>query len=118
MSSAPGEPLSVSIDSREGSIVVTVSGSADMDQVDALAMQLRQAALDADEALILDLGGLSFICSGGLGALLQARNACQEHGLPLRLVAPSPAVMDVLHTTRLDRVLPIFATVDDAVAGS
>lgn len=110
------ELLHVDVEPRGGDIVVTLSGSADMDQLDQLGSLLLDAARAAPRKLILVLSGLTFICSAGLGLLIQAHNLCHPRGVPVVLVGVTPPVQQVLCTTRLTKLMEIVATVDDAIA--
>ena len=65
------------------------------------------ALLDAHESVSLDLAGVTFVDSAGLGILVNA--ARQHHAGRGRLlvVAASPRVRSLIELTRLDAVLPL-----------
>lgn len=67
------------------------------------------------EALIVDLSEVQYVDSAGLSALLLAERQQSEHGGEVRLVGVNDAVASLLRLTQLDRVFPMFATVDDAL---
>jgi anti-sigma B factor antagonist len=85
--------------------IITLRGTLNMPS----APDLRQAideALDTGPArVVVDLGGVDFIDSSGLGALVAGLRAAREHGGDLRIAAPGPQVAMVLHLSNLDRVL-------------
>jgi anti-sigma B factor antagonist len=88
-----------------------------------LGMRLREieatitdAAEDGVERLILDLSGIEFIDSAGLGALMILYGNMKVRGGQLRLVAPGPKVLDVLRLTHTDAIFPIDPTVEAALA--
>ena len=88
-----------------------------------LGMRLREieskisdAADDGVERLILDLSGIEFIDSAGLGALMILYGNMKLRGGQLRLVAPGPKVLDVLKLTHTDAILPIDPTVEASLA--
>src|SRR5271156_3370815 len=56
--------------------------------------------------LILDLSGIEFLDSAGLGALMILYGNMKVHGGHLRLVAPRAKVLDVLKMTHTDSILP------------
>lgn len=56
-----------------------------------------------------DCASLMFIDSSGLGALISMQKLANERGGKLRLLAPKPAVLQVLELTRLHRVFDIVA---------
>jgi anti-sigma B factor antagonist len=59
---------------------------------------------DVDE-LILDLGGVNFIDSAGLGTLLSAHERLNDLGIRSKITRPSPAVERVLDATGTRDVL-------------
>jgi anti-sigma B factor antagonist len=66
--------------------------------------------------LVLDLDGLQYIDSAGLGQLVALRRAACEAGGGLVLCRPKGKVRDVLALTRLDELLPVHDQIDQAVA--
>lgn len=88
-----------------------------------LGMRLREietkitdAANDGVERLILDLSGIEFIDSAGLGALMILYGNMKLQGGQLRLVAPGPKVLDVLKLTHTDAILPVDPTLEASLA--
>jgi len=110
--------LSIEVDRRGRAVVVVLSGSADIDQLDELAPRLLEAAGQTQRKLILSVDGLTFICSAGLGVLIQAHNLCHQRGVAVALAGVTPPVLRVLQTTKLTKLLPIYVSVDDAIAAA
>ena len=76
--------------------------------------------LDAEQAagrshLIIDLSGVNFIDSTALAALVRGMKLTREAEGDLLLCALRQPVRVIFELTRLDRVFPIFADVDEAV---
>ncbi|OUE23500.1 STAS domain-containing protein [Clavibacter michiganensis] len=94
--------------------VVTATGMLNM----AAAPELRQAihdALDpAPQRVVIDLAGVDFIDSSGLGALIAGLRAARDAGGDLRIAAPGPQVAMVLQLSNLDRVLVSTPTAEAA----
>ncbi|RIJ48446.1 anti-sigma factor antagonist [Clavibacter lycopersici] len=94
--------------------VVTATGMLNM----AAAPELRQAihdALDpAPQRVVVDLAGVDFIDSSGLGALIAGLRAARDAGGDLRIAAPGPQVAMVLQLSNLDRVLISTPTAEAA----
>src|ERR1700736_3177570 len=57
--------------------------------------------------IVLNLAGVDFIDSSGLGELVRTHASVRSHGGQLKLVNPSKHVHDLLKMTKLDRVLDI-----------
>ena len=66
------------------------------------------------KAIVLDLASVQFMPSLALGVLMKWNEACKRREQELRLAAIVPQVRDVFRITRLDRVLHLFDTVEDA----
>jgi anti-sigma B factor antagonist len=66
--------------------------------------------------LILDLSGIEYIDSAGLGALLILYGNMKVRGGQFRIVAPGAKVLEVLKMTRTDSILSICRTLEAALA--
>jgi len=95
--------------------VVRLAGSADMAQAENLNRCLDEAFARRRYRLAIDLARLDFTASSGLGSLIRAHKRCRDHQGRLNIVAPQPAVLDVLHKTRLDMLFNIYKTLAEAV---
>jgi anti-sigma B factor antagonist len=71
---------------------------------------------DAGRHLILDLAGLRFCDCAGLSLFLRVQQRARAAGGSLHLAALTPRVLRVITAARLAEVLPITASVADAVA--
>jgi anti-sigma B factor antagonist len=93
--------ITTSVDA-ESRAVVTVAGSLDLETRDALR-DAGQAALAADSAnaLVLDLAGITFIDSTGIGALVGLAGDAADVGRAFSLRDPSPRVTRILTVTGL-----------------
>ncbi|MGD1105460.1 MAG: STAS domain-containing protein [Terracidiphilus sp.] len=63
---------------------------------------------------ILDLTTCPFMDSSGLGIIATHYVRCQKQGLRMIAVGLSPKVRDVFRITKMDKVIPIAATVEEA----
>lgn len=102
---------------RAGSAaVVKISGSAGMEEAEFLRRELEALAGRKSPVVVLDLSDLDFISSLGLGAIISMHLKSRHHGGKIVIVHPRPAVQNVLETTRLTQLFPIFPTIDAAIA--
>jgi anti-sigma B factor antagonist len=90
----------------------------ELDLATAASLAARGCAALAGHArlLLLDLTGLSFCDAQGLSAFVKVANHADKTGCRYGLIAPRPLVAKVLRITGLDQRMPVFATIDDAVA--
>ena len=64
--------------------------------------------------IIVDLQGVGFIDSSGLGVLVGALRRAKERSGSIRLVCDRDNVLKIFRITGLDKVFPIFDSVEDA----
>ncbi|MEM8835911.1 MAG: STAS domain-containing protein, partial [Planctomycetota bacterium] len=67
------------------------------------------------KTVVLDLAGLDYLSSFGIGCLIKLHRDVAEHGGTLRLAALNAEIEDVLVKSRLDRKFEIFGSLDDAL---
>ena len=109
----PGPTLSVR--SKGGYTVVTISGELDIASAPVLREQLLGLLRPGASRIVIDLSGVIFCDASGLAVLVGAsRRAGLLDGV-LRLAAPTPLTATVLRLTGLDSRFEIFATVPEAV---
>lgn len=109
--------FAVRASSREGVAVVAVTGQADLHTAPELRAALADAVDSGAPTLIVDLSETTFIDSMTLGVLLGALKRVTAAGGRLGIVCPDRHVRRVFEITSLDRVLALFATLDEAIAG-
>ncbi len=95
--------------------VLAVSGDIDMVTAPEFEKQLLAAVRERPGTLVVDLGGVEFLGSAGLTALVAAHQEAADH-TKLRVVATSSATARPLQLTGLDQEIPVFATRDEALA--
>ena len=97
--------------------VVRCSGEIDLATVPALRDRVSRLQVDGPSRLVIDLSGVTFIDSLGLGALIGAHKRARVLKGSL-VVVPSEAASRVFAATALDRVFDIRATLEDALDAS
>jgi stage II sporulation protein AA (anti-sigma F factor antagonist) len=89
----------------DGLIVARLAGELDLDRADDVRDSLAKAAASPGcHYLRVDVAGLDFIDSYGLGALVSARNSAAALGVTLTLAEPSPPVRKAIEVTGLGNV--------------
>jgi anti-sigma B factor antagonist len=97
-----------------GRVVLTPVGDLDMAGVPRLGRAL-DAVLDRPGLveIVVDLGGVGFLDSTGVAALLQGAAEAVGRGATLRVTNPRPLVARVLRITSVDGLLGLTAGPDD-----
>jgi anti-anti-sigma factor len=83
---------------------VAIRGEASFDQAEFLSAQLLRVPLDGASLVVLDLAGLTFLCSLAMGALLEYRRGVARRGVDVRLANVEPRVWQALETAGLVRL--------------
>jgi anti-sigma B factor antagonist len=97
--------------------IVAVNGEVDVYSAPALKDKITELLESGQTTLIVDLGGVAFLDSTGLGALVEARSATGEAGGALPLVCSQERILKLFTITGLDGVFTIHSSVSEAVAG-
>lgn len=66
--------------------------------------------------VVVDMSGTHFCDSAGLNVLVRAHQRALADGGEVRLVMPGGEVMRIFVVTGIDQVIPIFASVDEALS--
>jgi anti-sigma B factor antagonist len=82
---------------------------------ESLHAVLRKDSFRNLKQVVLAMGGVNRLDSTGLGLLVRYANSLHQRGGDLRLAGVTPPIMEVLQLTRLDTVLKIFPTEDEAI---
>lgn len=99
----------------ERAVCLAIAGELDLASVPTLTHHLRAAA-ETEKHLIVDMSGLRYIDSTGAKALLEAHRRLTQRGRRIVLAAVSPMAKRILAVLGVEQVLPVYPTVDEAVA--
>ena len=96
--------------------VVFPSGKVDGTAVRELYEATMQLADQVEQLkLLVDLTGVEFIPSGGLGMLVTIRKKFLGSGGQLHILVPDAQVREVFMVTNLDRLLKLYSEDSEAV---
>jgi anti-sigma B factor antagonist len=103
---------------RDEGEVSVVSAAGELDMLGTPRFrQVLQAQLGRQlRLLVIDLDDLTFMGSSGLAVLVEAHEWAKSSGITLRVVASTPAVRRPLSVTALDRIIPVFPSLAEAMA--
>ena len=110
--------LVVRVEDLDGWAVARVQGDVDLTTAPRLREQVIQVVVDGQPRVVLDLEGVDFIDSTGLGVLVGLLKRTRSQGGDLRLVSTRPSLRKVLELTALDQALPLAPDVDAAIGGA
>ena len=113
-------PLQVHVTHVERAAVVRIEGSATASdpQTAALGDVLESLADRPTPLTVVDVEDLDFIGSVGLGALVVGYLRHHRRDGRILLAAPKANVREEIEKTCLDVLLPMFASVEDALSAA
>jgi anti-anti-sigma factor len=109
---------------QNGWTVVTVAGEMDLISSPAVRQKVHDAVADGQRSVVLDLAGVRFCDSSGVGVLIGARRLMRSCAGRLRIVLPdggSPSVTGDAHVNRVlaalgvRRLFEVFPDLDAAI---
>lgn len=96
--------------------VVYVQGEIDIVNASQLGAQLFDAAPNDVPGMVVDLSGVTYLDSRGLHLLFELSERLRVRDQRLHLVIPPQGLIRrVLTLTRMDTIVPLYASVPDAV---
>jgi anti-anti-sigma factor len=100
---------------QQDTVIVRASGELDAFSTDRLAEHLDAAAeATQEEAVLLDLTGITYLSSAGVATLVLHTQRYAEHGRRLCVVADHPAVLRTIELTGADKAIVVVPTLDGA----
>ncbi len=97
--------------------ILTVSGDLVIGEPESLFKKTITRLLEEGRVFFLiDLKGVTFLDSSGLGALVRVMTVSQKEGGQTKLVHAGPQVRKLLEMTKLDSVFEIYDDMEKAVA--
>lgn len=97
--------INKSFDEADQSWGIKISGEVDISNADEFRNELNEAYEQEAADLKINLSGLSYIDSTGLGVIIGIFGKVKEDGHTISLVEPRDNVKKLLRITNLDKVL-------------
>jgi anti-anti-sigma factor len=97
-----------------GTSILTLVGPVTLSNLFDLQARLRDGF--APVVQLLDLSGVPYMDSAGMGAIINFHVSCQNKRIRLIVCGVSPRVMELFRMTRVDSVLSFFPSVEAAEA--
>ena len=103
-------------DLDDGVRKIDLSGRLDLEGANAIDLRFTSLTAAAQTFAIIDLAGVEFIASIGIATLVRAARAARLRDGNLVLIHPRPNVAQVLISMKIDQLLPVYASLDEARA--
>ena len=95
----------------EGTRIVRVTGPVLLSNFFSLKSELEG---NHTPVTVLDLSGVEYMDSAGMGAIINYYVAAQRRGNKLIAVGPNYRVLELFKLTHVDSLIPIVTTVEEA----
>lgn len=106
--------LDIAIAHENDTCVMKLGGEVDVYTSTSFKERLVNVIDDGCVKVVIDLEGVEFIDSSGLGVLVSGLRRVKEGGGYLRLVCTRDPILKIFRITGLDRVFPIVTSLDEA----
>jgi anti-sigma B factor antagonist len=101
--------LRTSTNVRDGVAVVKLNGDITLGEASSQLRDIvRQTLADGHKSILLDLGGVAYIDSAGLGELVGCHAGANEQGAQFKLVHLQKKVQGLMQITKLTTVFESF----------
>lgn len=110
-----GANIDIDIEEHDSTTVLSIAGNITELEADELSHTLDDLFESGNYDLILDLADVDFMSSTGLGQIMRAYRIAQQNGGFIKIAQVQPLVADVFRVTKLDKLLGVFDTVDEAL---
>src|SRR5947209_1969821 len=105
----PSEPLEVERLERG---ILSFRGPLTMENAASFASAVRR---ESAPTMILDLSGVPYLDSSGLGSLVSACTSCAKSGRRIALTGVNKRVLKVFEITKVEQIFLMFPTLGDAI---
>ena len=111
--------MELGLDVREvaSHAIVDVKGEIDVYTAPKLREKLIELVSEGSYDMVVNLEGVDFLDSTGLGVLVGALKRVKAHDGSLSLVCTQDKILKIFKITGLTKVFPIHSSVDEATAG-
>lgn len=109
--------MDINVAAREeaGKSVLAVTGEVDVHTAPELDAALTQVVEAGKYQIVVDLSGVEFLDSTGLGVLVKALKRVREHDGALAVVATTDRISKVFRITGLDSAIGLHESLESAL---
>lgn len=108
--------LGLEVAERDGRAVLTVQGEIDVYTAPRFRERLIELVNEGHVQVVVDLSGVEFLDSTGLGVLVGGLKRLRSHDGDLVIACDEARIVKVFEITGLTKVFSIHESVDDAIA--
>jgi anti-sigma B factor antagonist len=107
--------LKLTTRTKDGILVIDCNGRIVFGEESALLRDTIKKAVTENNRIVLNLGEVNYIDSGGLGTLVALRTTAQNAGGTIKLTNLTKRVGDLLQVTKLLTVFDVYDSETEAI---
>jgi len=107
--------MDVNFTELPGCIKADFAGRLDTANVNRIEPRFTAGVVPRGQHIIIDLSQVSFIASLGIRMLLSVARSLGRSGARVAMFGAAPQVFEILETTALSEIIPVFATEAEAI---
>lgn len=107
----------IRVGQRGDAVIIRLAGHIDESAADALNTELDEIMQAGHRRIIFQLSDVTFMGSSGLGQIMRAYREVRDCEGYVRVVNPQPLIADLFELTKLNKIMTIHPTVEDALDG-
>lgn len=107
--------LEIKESTREGVAILHLKGRLTVGESNSVREKVNEQMEAGCYNVILDLTGVDYVDSTGLGIMVICFTSLKKHGGALKLVNPNKRNVELLLLTKLHTIFEVFTEVQDAV---
>ena len=107
--------MKLTIHERDDVSYVALEGRLDVDGVAEMEQPFADAVIGRGLPTIVDMSGISFMSSLGIGMLFDTSKKLKKAGRKFALLNPQGMVETVLKTSKMDKLMPLVYDLNQAV---
>lgn len=104
----------VQIEQKGDNLIVHLQGELTYENTNEIKDQIKAQISDHTKNIIIELSKLDLIDSSGVGVFISLLRRMKGEGV--FLAAPQPKVARVFEITKLNQIIPICNTINEAIA--
>jgi len=107
--------MNITINDADGVTIARLSGRLDTANVNQVEQSFTSTIVPKGQHTVVDLTEVSFIASLGIRMLLTVARALGRNRAQFVLFGAAPIVMEILETTAISEIIPVFGTEAEAL---
>ena len=111
-----GVDLTVGLDTEDGVLIIRLEGELTLLTQDEFVEKHRQALSPDVAAVVVDVSGMSFMDSSGLGAIIGLQREARNSEVVVAFAGFTELPRRVLEVTHMDLVMDLYDTPVEALA--